>query len=130
MSNQLTGVFDAVVEVRAEAVNRVLATLHQNGAVEEKSPKFLHSFTARVGDVMSSKFELAEGFLVQTLGDQVDDIGKVDLNVLANLQTHMLGRHKSLVMVARDLSAGDEAGPALAFEGFADKLPWLVNLGG
>lgn len=51
MANALTGQFDAVVEVRVEAVNRILATLHQNGGSQDASPSLPHSFAVRVGDV-------------------------------------------------------------------------------
>ncbi len=50
MANALTGGFDAVLQVRVEAVNRILATLHQRGASKDASPSFLHSVATRVGD--------------------------------------------------------------------------------
>jgi peroxiredoxin len=57
MTNNLTGQYDAVVQGRIGAVNRILATLHQNGASKETSPSFLHSFALRVGDPGEISFE-------------------------------------------------------------------------
>ena len=51
MSNNLTGDYDAVVEVRVKAINGVLATLHQNGLSKDASPTFMHRFATRVGDL-------------------------------------------------------------------------------
>jgi len=48
MPNQLTGEYDAMVEVRVDAVNRILAILHQRGANEDASPSFQHSFAIRI----------------------------------------------------------------------------------
>ena len=50
MANALTGGFNAVLQVRTEAINRILATLHQRGADKDASPSFLHSFATRIGD--------------------------------------------------------------------------------
>jgi peroxiredoxin len=50
MANALTGEFDAVLEVSRSTLNRLLATLHQNGADEEASPSFPHSVRVRVGE--------------------------------------------------------------------------------
>ncbi len=58
MANALTGEFDAVVEVRVQAVNRILATLHQNGASKDIWPSFPHSVAVRVGKI--SKLVLSE----------------------------------------------------------------------
>jgi hypothetical protein len=40
MSNALTGDYDAVVEVNREAINCVLATIHQNGRRPTHRPCF------------------------------------------------------------------------------------------
>src|SRR5262245_10769083 len=73
MANGLTGELDAVVEVRVEAVNRILATLHQHGVSKDASPTFLHSFTARIGDPPKfPQFDLAAAFLAG-LGANLDD---------------------------------------------------------
>lgn len=50
MANGLTGGFDAVVQVSVETINRLLATLHQNGVSKEASPSFPHSSTVHVGE--------------------------------------------------------------------------------
>jgi peroxiredoxin len=50
MANTLTGEFDAVLEVSGSTLNRLLATLHQNGGDAETSPSFPHSVRVRVGD--------------------------------------------------------------------------------
>lgn len=49
--NDLTGGFDAVVQVRVPIVEGLLAGLHRNGGHAERSPHLLHSFTAEVGSV-------------------------------------------------------------------------------
>ncbi len=54
MSNGLTGGFDAVVWIRLEVVNCLLATLHQNGASEDASPTCPHRITTRIGDPQNS----------------------------------------------------------------------------
>ena len=51
MANALTGDYDAVVQVRLETVNRILATMHQNGMTRDATPTFPHSVTMRVGDI-------------------------------------------------------------------------------
>ncbi len=51
MPNQITGEYDAVVEARVEALNRILAILHRKGASEDASPSFPHSFAMRVDPV-------------------------------------------------------------------------------
>jgi peroxiredoxin len=43
MPNNLTGDYDAVVQVSIQQINGLLATLHQNGAAKDVSPSFLHS---------------------------------------------------------------------------------------
>ena len=51
MANNLTGDFEAVVQVSVRQINGLLATLHQNGASEDAPLKLLHSVAMRVGDV-------------------------------------------------------------------------------
>ena len=51
MSNNLTGDYDAVVEVRVKAIDGILATLHQNGAYKEASPTFRHRIATRISDL-------------------------------------------------------------------------------
>ena len=54
MSNNLTGDYDAVVEVRVKAINGILATLHQNRLYEHASPTFMHRFAIRIGDLLET----------------------------------------------------------------------------
>ena len=51
MANNLTGDFEAVVQVSVRQINGLLATLHQNGASDDAPLKLLHSVAMRVGDV-------------------------------------------------------------------------------
>jgi peroxiredoxin len=107
MSNGLTGDFEAAVEVRVEAVNRILASLHQAGASEEASPKFLHAITARVGDVpKQKKFDLVESFLLQILGIGIGDASEIQEEVLTNVQQDLGNVQKTLVRVTNDLLKG------------------------
>jgi peroxiredoxin len=50
MANNLTGAFDAVVEVRLAPLNALAASVHQRGAWKGVSPTFPHSFAVRIGD--------------------------------------------------------------------------------
>ncbi len=50
MANNLTGAFDAVVEVRLAPLNAILASVHQRGAWKNVSPTFPHSLAIRIGD--------------------------------------------------------------------------------
>src|SRR4029453_10019964 len=107
MSNGLTGDFEAAVEVRVEAVNRILASLHQAGASEEASPKVLHAITARVGDVpKQKKFDLVESFLLQILGIGIGDASEIQEEVLTNVQQDLGNVQKTLVRVKNDLLKG------------------------
>lgn len=58
MDNSLTGKYQAVLAFQVEAVNRILATLHQNGDDKEASPTFLHSFALRIGEVPVTQLQL------------------------------------------------------------------------
>ena len=51
MANNLTGDFEAVVEVSVRQINGLLATLHQSGVDEHASRPLLHSAVIRIGDV-------------------------------------------------------------------------------
>ena len=70
MANTLTGDYDAVVQVRIETVNRILATMHQNGLTGDATPTFPHSLTMRLGDI-SKILQLAPsaGFAQLALSD-------------------------------------------------------------
>ena len=50
MANPLTGDYDAVVQVSAGTINRVLAALHQNAFVDPQRPSFPHTTSFRIGD--------------------------------------------------------------------------------
>jgi len=50
MANNLTGDFEAVLQVGVRQINGLLATLHQNGASDDAPLELLHSATLRVGD--------------------------------------------------------------------------------
>jgi peroxiredoxin len=50
MANQLTGAFEAVVQIAVRQINGLLGTLHQNGAAADAPLQLLHSVIARVGD--------------------------------------------------------------------------------
>jgi peroxiredoxin len=49
MANNLTGAYEAVVQLAVRQINGLLATLHQRGATEDAPLKLLHSVTAAVG---------------------------------------------------------------------------------
>src|SRR5262245_47582687 len=114
MSNGLTGDFEAALEVRIEALNRILATVHQKGA-EDASPKFLHSLTARVGDVPKHpKFELAEAFVLQNFGEAIEDVSTLPDDLLQGVQKDLLGIRRTLLTTAKSIGAIDaSAGLAL-----------------
>lgn len=50
MANRLTGDYDAVVQVSAGTINRVLAALHQNSFTDRQRPSFPHTTSFRIGD--------------------------------------------------------------------------------
>jgi hypothetical protein len=50
MANNLTGDFEAVVQVSLRQINGLLATLHQSGFNEDAPRPLLHSASIRVGD--------------------------------------------------------------------------------
>ena len=50
MANPLTGDFDAVLQVSGSTVNRLLASIHQNGGTKTTLPGFTHGTRLRVGD--------------------------------------------------------------------------------
>ncbi len=57
MANNLTGDYDALVQVRTRVINGVAGTLHQNGHSPENSPTFQHSFSLRVGEPSRLSFK-------------------------------------------------------------------------
>ena len=51
MANNLTGDYEAVLEVSVRQINGILATFHQNGGEKDKSPHFPHTVVnMRVGN--------------------------------------------------------------------------------
>jgi peroxiredoxin len=50
MGNNLTGDYEAVMQVSIRQVNGLLATLHQNGENKDATPTFPHSLVVRVGE--------------------------------------------------------------------------------
>ncbi len=50
MANPLTGDFEAVLQVSGATVNRLMASIHQNGGAKTTLPGFTHGTTIRVGD--------------------------------------------------------------------------------
>lgn len=89
MANNLTGDYEAVVQVSVRQINGLLATLHQNGASEDAPLKLLHSATVRVGD---RRPRPGDGILVGDFGDWVRAYQKVRGPVgLGDLRTHLTG---------------------------------------
>lgn len=126
MPNTLTGDFEAAVEIRIEALNRILATLHQAGAFKEASPKLLHGITAQVGDSPKlPKFELAETFLQQIFPSKGGDVSSYAPDVLSKVQKNLSTVQKTLIEVLRDLSdaigpSESAVGPAFALANFPE----------
>ncbi len=50
MANQLTGQYDASVQIALRQINGLLATLHQSGTSDEAPLRLLHSVATRIGD--------------------------------------------------------------------------------
>ncbi len=103
MSNALTGDYDAVVEVNVETLNRVLASVHHNGAAPEASPTFLHSVTVRTGRIpRSARLELAETFLLENF--ESTDIGAIPEEALHAIQQDLLDTQKAAAKIAQDVA--------------------------
>jgi peroxiredoxin len=123
MSNGLTGEYDAIVEVKVQAVNRVIATLHQNGLWNDPSPdatpRLLHRLTGRVGQTPKlPRYELASAFL-EGLGADSDDISRGSPEMVSVLE----GLSRSLQDVFQEI---ESASSVLTVE-----LPaWLVVVRG
>lgn len=105
MSNGLTGYYDVVVEVEVGAVNRLLATVHQNSASEDASPKFIHSRVARVGSKPTfSQFELAETFLQEYFAIGSIDSADISQTILTEVQHNVAAAQAAVRKLGRDLS--------------------------
>src|SRR5262245_50956460 len=50
MSNQLTGDYEAVLQVGLRQINGILATMHQSRLDPDASPTFPHNGSVRIGD--------------------------------------------------------------------------------
>src|SRR5262245_32368251 len=126
MSNPLTGDFEAAVEVRVEALNRLLATLHQVGASKEASPKLLHSITARIGEAPKEPmFALAEWFLSRNFGPRTAEA--VPEPVLEVVQTNPLNVQKSVVDVFKAVGSTESIAGSISW---AAKFPeWFAVRG-
>jgi peroxiredoxin len=74
MPNDITGAYDAVVEVRVGALNALLATVHQRGALQDVSPTVPHSFAVRIGDTPNVVMAVAR--LAQWTMDLVGRAGR------------------------------------------------------
>ena len=104
MPNGLTGDFEAAVEVSVEAINRILATLHQSGASEEASPKLLHAITARVGSLPKRpNLDLAETFFHEIFGVEIGDIYQLPEAVLVHAQRDLVSMQKSVAKLTQEL---------------------------
>ena len=59
MANNLTGDYEAVVQVSVRKINGILATMHQNKVNPDASPTFEHSTPVQVGDLKIPKHDTA-----------------------------------------------------------------------
>ena len=88
MANNLTGAYEAVVQVAVRQINGLLASLHQNGANDDAPLKLLHSASVRVGDPRPGP----GGVLVGDFGDWVREYQMARGPVgLGDLRTHLAG---------------------------------------
>jgi peroxiredoxin len=101
MSNALTGNYDVVLEITIDAIDRILATIHQKG--DSGTPKFLHSATGRVGDASLTHFPVAEDFLLQNFGGKIADINSVPPATLQTLEKDLLGLQGQSAKVVQDV---------------------------
>ena len=60
MSNNLTGDYEAVVQISIQSIDALLATLHQSGAWDTAPLKLLHSVSMRIGDPDQLRPEVVE----------------------------------------------------------------------
>ncbi len=57
MANNLTGDYEAVVQISVRKINGILATMHQNKVKPDASPTFEHSASVRIGDLKIPKHD-------------------------------------------------------------------------
>jgi peroxiredoxin len=88
MANNLTGDYEAVVQVSTRQINGLLATLHQNGAQESAPLKLLHSSTFRVGDRKPGHGDVVRGDFADWVNAYQMARGPVGLG---DLRKHLAG---------------------------------------
>jgi peroxiredoxin len=88
MANNLTGDYEAVVQVSTRQINGLLATLHQNGAQENAPLKLLHSATFRVGDRKPGHGDVVRGDFADWVNAYQTARGPVGLG---DLRKHLAG---------------------------------------
>jgi peroxiredoxin len=131
MANNLTGNYEAVLQVSVRQINGLLATLHQNGGEKGKSPSFPHrSMNVAVGGlpkVLSPKIVQ----FAQWLGSAVQSVraaGRAEMSYATPLE---IGAHYAekappgaVARFNKDLrdliTARDEAAPSGRVRGLAD----------
>jgi len=88
MPNNLTGDFEALVQISVRQINGLLSSLHQNGASEDAPLQLLHSAAVRVGDRPSRPLDDVVG----DFGDWVLEYQRARGPVgLGDLRTHLTG---------------------------------------
>ena len=88
MANNLTGDYEAVVQVSTRQINGLLATLHQNGANDDKPLKLAHSATFRVGDRKPGPGDVVRGEFADWVNAYQMARGPVGLG---DLRKHLAG---------------------------------------
>lgn len=76
MSNALTGDFEAVLQVSGSTVNRLMASMHQNGFTNPNTPSFPHSVRLRIGDdyAIDNVRGLVRGQVASPLVELIDGV--------------------------------------------------------
>ena len=131
MANNLTGDYDAVLEVSVRQINGLLATLHQNGGDKDKSPHFPHSVkNIRVG----TSPKILDPHLIQFsqwLGSAVQSLRAAGGPGISSASPLEIGAHLAkkappgaVARFNKDLSdlitARDEVAPSGRVRGLAD----------
>jgi peroxiredoxin len=88
MANNLTGDYEAVVQVSTRQINGLLATLHQNGGQENAPLKLLHSATLRVEDRKPGPGDVVRGDFADWVNAYQTARGPVGLG---DLRKHLAG---------------------------------------
>ena len=74
MANNLTGDYEAVVQISVRKINGILATMHQNKVNPAKSPTFEHSASPVLGDLKIPKHDTTH--FAKWYADVVQDLRK------------------------------------------------------